>query len=153
MVLATLAFLGYAVWTAHTPGQPRTLQDFLFIVGVFGVPFLVLAYGLWSLNGSTELATTGYAGESKRGRIALAGAVLSTASAALLLLMLPFWDSLIERERLGTLWVITGMLTAAIATLCGIIGSSKLRRPAVISVFLLPFWLFAAGLLVKGVMD
>jgi len=29
---------------AHTPGQPRTLKDFLFILEIFAIPLAVLIY-------------------------------------------------------------------------------------------------------------
>jgi len=153
LALGIFAFLAYSAWSAHTPGEPRTMRDFLFFVALFGGPFLVLAYVLWSLSGLTELATAWGSCASRKGRIALIGAILGAGSAALLLLIGPFWSRLIEHEGLGALWAITGMLLAVAATLCGIIGSTKLRRSALVSVFLLPFWIFAAGLLVKGAMD
>jgi hypothetical protein len=151
--VATAVFLACVLWAAHTPGEPRTVRDFLFVIQLLGVPFLVFAYALWSLMGWTEAATRQDCGNAKRARIALAGAVLAVASAALLLLILPFWNALLKDERLGELWVITGLLMTTAAILCGIIGTSQLRRPAIVSFFLLPFWIFAAGLLLKATMD
>src|SRR5215470_12501338 len=153
--IATVVFLAYALWAAHTPGEPRTVRDFLFLIQLLGVPFLVFAYALWSLMDSTKMAKgrDSVSLDAKRARIALAGAVVGAASAALLLLILPFWDALLKHESLGELWVITGLLMATAAVLCGIIGKSQLRRPAIASVFLLPFWVFAAALLVKATMD
>ena len=150
---ATVVFLAYALWAAHTPGEPRTVRDFLFVIQLFGVPFLVFAYALWSLMDSTGMVSGQDSVNAKRARIALTGAVLGAASAALLLLILPFWDALLNHKRLGELWVITGLFMTTAAILCGILGTSRLRRPAIVSVFLLPFWIFAAGLLVKATMD
>src|SRR5262249_28396450 len=115
--------------------------------------FLVFAYALWALSGSTERATTGHHEKFRKGRIALIGAVLGAASGAGLLLLLPFWGSLIEHENLAKLCVLAWMLLAIAATLCGIIGASKLRRPAIVSALRLPFWILVAALLVKGMMD
>lgn len=151
---ATLTFFAYALWTAHTPGEPRTVKDFLFVIGLFGVPFLVFVYSLLSLSGPTEIVSLSKSSAwTGRQGIATKGAVLGAVSASLLLLMLPFWDALIVHEGWGATWVITGIITAAAATLCGIVGVSKLRGPAIVSAVLLPFWLFAAGLLVKATLD
>ena len=152
--VATVVFLACALWVAHAPSEPRTVRDFLFVIELFGVPFLVFAYALWSLMDSAEMVTRqDDSGNAKGARIALAGAVLGTASAALLLLILPLWDALLKHERLEELWVITGLLMTTAAILCGIIGTSRLRRPAIVSVFLVPFWIFAAALLLKATMD
>jgi len=151
--VATVIFLACALGAAHTPGEPRTVRDFLFVIELFGVPFLVFAYALWSLMGPTEMASGQDRGKSRGPRIAWAGAVLGATSAALLVLILPFWDVIVKHERLGALWLITGLLLTTAAILCGIIGTSRLRRPAILSVFLLPFWIFAGGLLVKATMD
>jgi len=42
--IAFLIFLLYAACNAHTPGQPRTLKDFLFVLEVFAIPFVVFIY-------------------------------------------------------------------------------------------------------------
>lgn len=150
---ATLIFLAYAVWGGHLPGEPPSMRDFLFILTLFGGPFLVFAYAFWSVSDWSGVAGTRGDRESRRLRIALTGAVLGGSSAALLLLVAPFWDALVMHEGLAKIWILTGMLTAIAAAVCGIGGASKLRVPALVSVMLLPFWLFAAGLLVKAVMD
>ena len=152
LILSGLLFLGYALWAAHTPGEPRTLKDFVFLLGLFGVPFVVFAYALWSLSGSTELAERSRS-ERRRSLIAFTGAILGVLSAALLLLLEPLWSSLVEHADLAIIWVISGMVLAGAATVCGIIGVSSLRRAALASVLLLPFWGCAAGLMVKAAMD
>lgn len=149
----TIVFLTFTLWAAHTPGEPRTLRDFIFVIELFGIPFLVFAYALWSLMGSAEIATRQDGDNAPRARIALTGAILGAASAALLLLIFPFWDVLVEREHLAELWIISGLLTTTAAILCGIIGSSQLRRSAILSIVLLPFWIFAAAFLAKAIMD
>lgn len=148
---SALGFLIYTAWAAHAPGQPRTLNDFLFLVSVFGVPFLILTFSLWSLSGHNELTPANRG--STRVRVALTGSVFGASSAALLLLLQPFWDLFVEHERVTEIWVIVGMALAVAATICGVIGLSRLRRSAIASALLLPFWLFAAGLLLKAALD
>jgi len=68
VVMCGVAFLVYLVWEAHTPGEPRTMQDFLFLLGLSGVPFVLLVYNVWSWMTWAEPA-----GEnSRRSRLALA---------------------------------------------------------------------------------
>jgi len=149
----SLTFLAYLLGAGRPPGASITIKDTLFLLALFGAPFGVFAYSLWSLTGCSELSVVSETIDLRRRKIALWGTMLSVASAALLLLLLPFWSTLVEHTHFGTIWVILGMVFAAAATMCGIIGSSKLRRAAVSSALLLPFWIFAAGLLVKASMD
>ena len=149
VVMCGVAFLLYLVWEAHTPGEPRTMQDFLFLLGLSGVPFVLLVYNVWSWMTWGEPA----AENSRRSRLALAGLTMGAASAAMLVLLLPLWEIVVQHDRLAACWVGSGMLMSAAGTVCGIVGSPGLRRPAILSVFLLPFWLFAAGLLLKAVLD
>ncbi len=149
VVASGVAFSVYLVWEAHTPGEPRTVQDFLFLLGLTGVPFALLLFNLWSWM-SWDGAS---AANRRRGRLALAGLAMGTASAAMLVLLLPLWEIGVEHERLAVCWVGSGMLMSAAGTVCGIAGSPGLRRPALLSVLLLPFWLFAAGVLLKAVLD
>jgi hypothetical protein len=95
----------------------------------------VFAYALWSLSSSTELAERSRS-ERRRSLIAFTGAILGVLSAALLLLLEPFWSSLVEHADLAIIWVISGMVLAGAATVCGIIGVSSLRRAALASVLL-----------------
>ena len=144
-----VAFLGYLVWEAHTPGEARTMPDFLFLLALTGVPFLIFLYNLWSWITWSEVA----AEDSRRSGLAIQGLALGGASAAMLILLLPLWSFVIEHEKVAVFWVGAGVLMAAAATVCGIAGAPRLRRAALLSVILLPFWLFAAGLLLKAVMD
>ncbi|HET9406576.1 MAG TPA: hypothetical protein VFO39_05025 [Candidatus Sulfotelmatobacter sp.] len=154
LIVSTLVFLGYTLWAAHTPGESRTVKDFMFLLGLFGVPFLVFAYSLWLLSGgASELEETGSRNEARRSRVGLIGAILALLSAALLLLLEPFWISLVEHPDIGAIWVVLGMVLAVVATVCGIVGSSRLRRAALASILLLPFWVTAGGLLIKAIMD
>jgi hypothetical protein len=149
VVISGLAFLVFLIWEAHTPGEPRTMQDFLFLLGLSGVPFVLLLYNVWSWMTWGELA----AEDSRRSRLALYGLAMGAASAVMLVLLLPLWEIAVQHERLAAYWVGSGMVMSAAGTVCGIAGSPGLRRPAILSVFLLPFWLFAAGLLLKAVLD
>jgi hypothetical protein len=143
-------FLLYAALSAHTPGEPRTPKDFLFIVGVFAVPFALLVYPISLLLSCSHSNSDG---RKPRARIALLGSVFASVSAFLLLLLSPCWSIVVGHELLGECWVAVGSLMAAAATICGIVGESPLRRPAVLSSLLLPFWYFLATLLLKVAMD
>jgi hypothetical protein len=77
----------------------------------------VFAYALWSLSSSTELAERSRS-ERRRSLIAFTGAILGVLSAALLLLLEPFWSSLVEHADLAIIWVISGMVLAGAATVC-----------------------------------
>lgn len=153
LIVSTLVFLGYTLWAAHTPGESLTVKDFVFLLGLFGVPFLVFAYSVWLLSGGTELEETRSRNKARRSRVGLIGAILALLSAALLLLLEPFWISLVEHPDIGAIWVVLGMVLAVVATVCGIVGSSRLRRAALASILLLPFWVTAGGLLIKAIMD
>jgi hypothetical protein len=147
--VAAVVFFGYLVWSAHTPGEPRTVRDFLFLLALTGIPFLLLLYDVWSWISWEELA----AQRSRRTRLALAGSMMGGASAAMLVLLLPIWEFAVQHEKLGASWVGTGMLMALAATVCGIAGASRLRWLALLSAILLPFWLFASALLLKALLD
>ncbi|HEV2495265.1 MAG TPA: hypothetical protein VG204_19580 [Terriglobia bacterium] len=149
VVISGVAFLVYLVWEAHTPGEPRTMRDFLFLLGLCGVPFALLLYIVWSWMTWGKPA----AEDSRRSRLALNGSAMGAASAAMLVLLLPLWEIVVQDERLAACWVGIGMLLSGAGTVCGLVGSPGRRRPAISSVFLLPFWLFAAGLLLKAVLD
>lgn len=149
VVLAALVFLGYLIWEAHTPGEPRTMRDFLFLLAMTGVPFLLFLYHVWSWITWGELASE----DSRRSRLAIHGSAMGGASAALLILLLPAWSFVVEHDKLAECWVGAGVLMAVAAAICGIVAAPKLRWPALSSVLLLPFWLFMAGYLVKAVMD
>ena len=125
------------------------MPDFLFLLALTGVPFLIFLYNLWSWITWSEVA----AEDSRRSGLAIQGLALGGASAAMLILLLPLWSFVIEHEKVAVFWVGAGVLMAAAATVCGIAGAPRLRRAALLSVILLPFWLFAAGLLLKAVMD
>ena len=149
VVISGVVFPVYLVWEAHPPGEPRTMRDFLFLLALSGLPFVLLLYDVWSWMAWGAPA----AEDSRRNRFALYGLAMGSASAAMLVLLLPLWEIAVQHERLAECWVGSGAVMSAAGTVCGIIGSPGLRRPAVLSLFLLPFWLFAAGLLLKAVLD
>jgi len=149
---AILIFVVYAAWSAHTPGQPTTVKDFLFVLEVFGVPFAFFVYAVSWWPYWRGLAT-GRLLSGSRPRIAVIGSVLGAVSAGLFLLFLPFWNIAVEHQALREYWVIAGALTTIAASLCGIVGAPTLRRPALFSVCLLPFWYFLVALLLKAAMD
>ncbi len=149
MVISGVAFLVDLVWEAHTPGEPRTMRDFLLLLELSGVPFALFLYNVWSW-----MSVGGLAAEDNRRRgLALAGLAMRAAAAAMLVLLLPFWEIAVQHERFAACWVGSGMMMAVAGTVCGIAGSPALRRSAILSVLLLPFWVFAAGLLLKAVLD
>lgn|SRR5262249_30796467 len=150
--IGLLIFLSYAAWNARTPGQPRTVKDFLFILEIFAIPFVVLIYAITAFPNWKDISVAG-AGMGLRHRVAIVGSALGIASAALLLLLLPFWSVAIEHQVLAEYWVIAGILLATGAAFCGIFGAPKLRRPAVVTVVLIPFWSVLAIFLLKAVLD
>jgi len=152
LAIAVLIFLSYAAWNAHTPGQPRTVKDFFFILEIFAIPFGVLIYAITAFPNWKAIALAG-GDVGLRHRIAMVGSALGSASAALLLLLLPLWSVAIEHQALAEYWVITGVVMATGAALCGIVGAPKLRRPAVVTVVLIPFWFLLAIFLLKAVLD
>jgi Na+-translocating ferredoxin:NAD+ oxidoreductase RnfA subunit len=85
--------------------------------------------------------------------MALAGSILGAASALLLLLLLRFWEMVVQHESMAQFWVGAGILMALVGTGCGILGTPRLRIPAILSGLLLPFWGFAAALLLKAALD
>src|SRR6266571_2729309 len=107
-----VAFLGYLVWEAHTPGEARTISDFLFLLELTGVPFLIFLYDLWSWITWSEVA----AEDSRRSGLAIQGLALGGASAAMLILLLPLWSFVIKHEKVAVFWVGAGVLMAAAAT-------------------------------------
>ena len=149
MVVSALAFLAYLVWAAHTPGEPRTLRDFLFLLALSGIPFASLLYSVWWGMAWGEPADP----DGRKRRLALAGLALGAASAAMLVLLLPLWAVAVEHSRWAACWIGSGMLMSAAAALCGLAGPARARRPALFSAVLLPFWLFSAGLLLKAALD
>ena len=152
VAIAFLIFLSYVAWNAHTPGQPRTLKDFLFVLGIFAVPFCVFMYAITSFSSWRDTAAP--ADEiGLRHRLAIIGSVLGSASAALLLLLLPFWTMAVEHQLLEDCWIITGAATAIGAVLCGIVGAPRWRRAALFSILLVPFWFVVTIFLVKAAMD
>lgn len=152
LAIAFLIFLSYAAWSAHTPGQPRTVKDFLFILGIFAVPFGVFIYTISSFSNWRALAAPAHE-VGLRTRLAIIGSVLGSASAALLLLSLTLWSTLVQHQVLEECWVVTGVVMAIAATFCGFLGVPKLRRPALLSVLLVPFWFVVAVFLVKAALD
>jgi hypothetical protein len=151
VAISTLAFLILAFRAAQPPGEPARLKDFLFIFSLFTGPFLVLSYVVWSTRWSEM--SSGAAGDSPGNRMALLGAAAGTASSVLLLLLLPFWGFVVAHEPAGEFCVGAGAVLSVIAGVAGTFGSAKLRRPAIVSVLLLPFWLVVAVLLAKATMD
>jgi len=150
--IAVLIFLLYAGWNAHTPGQPRTVKDFLFVLEVFAIPFGVFVYAVSSSFKWQGIAAVGD-GVGLRHRIAILGSVLGSASAALLLLFLPLWSIAVDHPLLQDCWLVAGVLMSVGAVLCGMVGAPKLRRPGLFSIALLPFWGVLATLLLKATMD
>jgi len=150
--ISFLIFLVYAIWNAHTPGQPRTVKDFLFVLEVFAIPFVVFVYAVSFSSNWKGIAAAGRE-VGLRHRIAILGSVLGSASAALLLLFLPLWSIAVDHPLLQDCWVVTGVAMAVVAAVCGMVGASKLRRPAMFSIALLPFWAVLAAFLLKAAMD
>lgn len=140
-----VAFAASVVAQAHAPGDPPQVRDVLFLLAVFGVPFLVFVFMVWTTRWER---TPGV-----RPRLALIGAVTGYASAAMLLLLLPLWSVFVGRDRLAAGWVIGGLVLALVASICGMAGAPRLRRAALASVLLLPFWFFAAVLLLRAALD
>lgn len=148
---AALTFLIFSVRSVRLSGEPARWQGLLFVIGFFGFPLLVLVFIVWS-SGWKEI--TGETRElSFRNRMALTAEAMGAASAALFVLLLPFWGVLVVHSSLAELWELAGVLTSLLAMACAMAGSPKRWRPAIASALLLPFWFAAAALFVKALMD
>lgn len=145
LAASAVAVVAFGIGQAHPPGDPPQVKDILFVLAVFGVPYLVFAFIVWTARWEWR--------PGARPRLAMLGAAAGGASAAMLLLLLPLWSVLVGRDALAAGWVIGGVALGLAATVCGIGGAPKLRRPALASVLLLPFWFFAAVLLLKASLD
>jgi len=124
VVISGVVFPVYLVWEAHPPGEPRTMRDFLFLLALSGLPFVLLLYDVWSWMAWGAPA----AEDSRRNRFALYGLAMGSASAAMLVLLLPLWEIAVQHEWLAECWVGSGAVMSAAGTVCGIIGSPGLRR-------------------------
>jgi len=127
------------------------MKDVSLYLAILGIPLAILGYAVWCMGKWGKLSTG--ASSIMRVRLALAGAILSAASAGLLVVLVPLWSVAVEHTRLEVAWVSVGVFTCLAAVTCGVFGAARLRRPAVSSVLLLPVWLAVAGLLLKATID
>src|SRR5262245_15524159 len=69
----SLTFLAYLLWAGRPPDERITIKDSLFLLALFGTPFGVFAYSLWSLSGYIKLTSASCPTDLRRSKIALLG--------------------------------------------------------------------------------
>jgi hypothetical protein len=154
LVIIGLAFAmlaGFAIRDSLMASDSIDPADLLFVVAVYGVPFLVFVFFVWTgrwgpLVGGAELRLA-------RQRMASWSEVFGAISSGLFLLNLPLWSVLASHESLGGFWMLAGVLTSVTAVVCGGFGSPRQWRHVVLSALMLPCWVLLAGLLAKAARD
>lgn len=125
--------------------------DFLFVLAIYGIPFLVFAYMVWT--GRWSELTRKKPRLTTRQMIAFGAEIAGALAAGMFLLNLPLWMLMASHESFGNAWHFAGLLTSIVALACALAGSPLLWRHAIASGLLLPFWIVNLGLFVKAMMD
>lgn len=154
VAFAGLLFFTYLIWAPHANLRAGpNAADYLMLIILFGSPFLVLAAAVGAWDRWRKL--TAEQNQARvRTQVALAGSIMAAGSAILLILLQPMMDlaPAIRPQRsfadvntvqgLEVHWVWAGVLMAVAGSVCGIAGARKLRRPAILSLILLPVWFY-----------
>ncbi|HEY2472169.1 MAG TPA: hypothetical protein VGI45_30560 [Terracidiphilus sp.] len=151
IAVAVIVLMIFAIRDARMGSVSFDPGDFLIVIGIYGVPFLVFAFTVWTgrwsdLKGSLSSLTT-------REKIALAAETSGVAASGMFVLNLPLWTLLASHESFGASWVMAGVLMSIVTIVCALAGSPRLWRHAIASALLLPFWVVDLGLLLKAMMD
>jgi hypothetical protein len=152
-ILAVVALLviTFGVRDAGMASDSVDPKDLLFLLAIYAIPFLVLAFMVWTGRWS-ELRARG-AAATVREKIAVAAEICGTIASGMFLLSLPLWIWLASHESFGSAWMIAGAMTSLVAVVCAGAGSPRLWRHAIASALLIPCWFILAALLAKAMMD
>jgi hypothetical protein len=148
---AALMIVVFGVRDAQLGSDTVRPDDLLFLLGIYTVPFLVFVFMVWSGRWS-ELKRIA-APLSKQVFIGFAADVTRVISPGMFLLTLPFWGALASHESLAGAWLLAGVLSSIVAIGCTIAGSPRRWVHAIVSIAMLPCWLFVAAFLAKAAMD
>ena len=144
------AFVAVAIFHA-SDGGVATTEGLVGEAAIYGVPFAVFVFAIWSAG--SRWRAEGEGPSSLRKRISAAAEVLAVLSSTLYLLTLPFAGLIAEHERLGAAWVFSGVIAAVLGAVCSIFASPRLWSFAISCALLVPCWVLAAGLFAKMMMD
>lgn len=151
IAVAAVVLAIYAIRDAQMSSGSFDPGDLLFVLAIYGVPFLVFAFMVWTGRWS-ELRSSS-AERTSRQKIAFVAEVMGAAASGMFLSTLPLWMLLASHESFAAPWVFTGVLAEIAAIGCALVGSPRLWGHAIAAALLLPFWVVDLGLLVKAVMD
>ena len=148
---AAVLLVTYAIRDAQMASASFDPGDFLLVLAIYGIPFLVFVFMVWAGRWSDLAARS--AQRTMRQKIALAADVSGATAAVMFLLSLPLWMILATHERFGASWLLAGVLLSIVAVGCALAGSPLRWRHAIAAALLLPFWVVNVGLLAKAIMD
>lgn len=151
LTVAATLLITFAVRDAGMASDSVNLDDLLFLIAIYAIPFLIFVFMVWTGRWSNLRA--GSTGLTMRDRIAVAAEISGAIASGMFLLNLPLWILLASHESIAAAWLMAGTVMSVLAVLCALSGSPRLWRHAIASALLLPFWVVLAGLLVKSMMD